>query len=85
MKLKQIGSNMTELHLSDINRTIVLFSYETPVAACTDSIPGTWVRTEQFHSAATSKHINKWLQDLNVLDVTAARPQDYFDRLVNGL
>ena len=35
MKLKQIGSNMTELHLN--NGTIVLFSYETPVAAFTST------------------------------------------------
>jgi len=31
MKIKPVGSNMTELQLDDVH---VLFSYETPVAAC---------------------------------------------------
>jgi len=40
MKLKQLGSNMTEL---DMGFAQVFFSYETPVAARTD--PGALVRT----------------------------------------
>ena len=40
MKLKQLGSNQTELDMGDVQ---VFFSYETPVAARTDT--GALVRT----------------------------------------
>ena len=57
MKLKQIGSNQTEL---DLGFAQVFFSYETPVAArLTD---GSLVRTDERYSVTTTKHINKWLQ-----------------------
>jgi len=65
MKLYQKGSNMTELDLGFVQ---VFFSYETPVAArLTD---GTLVRTDQWYSATTSKHINKWLQGCDALTVS---------------
>ena len=65
MKLKQIGSNQTEL---DLGFAQVFFSYETPVAArLTD---GSLVRTDQWYSANTSKHINKWLNGCDALTVS---------------
>ena len=68
MKLYQKGSNMTEL---DLGFAQVFFSYETPVAArLTD---GSLVRTEQWYSATTSKHINKWLQGCDALTVSQYR------------
>jgi hypothetical protein len=68
MKLYQKGSNMTELDLGFVQ---VFFSYETPVAArLTD---GTLVRTEQWYSATTSKHINKWLNGCDALTVSQDR------------
>ena len=68
MKIKQIASNMTEL---DLGFAQVFFSYETPVAArLTD---GTLVRTDQWYSATTSKHINKWLQGCDALTVSQYR------------
>ena len=68
MKLYQKGSNMTEL---DLGFAQVFFSYETPVAArLTD---GTLVRTDQWYSATTSKHINKWLQGCDALTVSQYR------------
>ena len=68
MKLKQLGSNQTEL---DMGFAQVFFSYETPVAArLTD---GSLVRTEQWYSATTSKHINKWLQGCECQTVPQAR------------
>jgi len=73
MKLKQLGSNMTELNMGDVQ---VFFSYETPVAArLTD---GSLVRTEQWYSATTSKHINKWLQGCDAVEV----PQSVINDLV---
>ena len=68
MKLYQKGSNMTEL---DLGFAQVFFSYETPVAArLTD---GTLVRTDQWYSATTSKHINKWLEGYDALTVSQYR------------
>jgi hypothetical protein len=75
MKLKQLGSNMTELDMGDVQ---VFFSYDTPVAArLTD---GSLVRTDQWYSASTSKHTNKWLGD-GCCD-TVAVPQSVINELV---
>lgn len=57
MKVSPIGSNMTEITLS--NGTRILYSYETPVAA--RLVDGSSVRTNTFYSNTTSKHINKYL------------------------
>ena len=68
MKLKQIGSNQTEL---DLGFAQVFFSYETPVAArLTD---GSLVRTDERYSVTTTKHINKWLQGCDALTVPQYR------------
>jgi len=57
MKLAPIASNMTQLELTD--GTTILFSYTTPVAA---QIPGFgYIRTEEFFSRTTNKHISKWI------------------------
>ena len=75
MKLKQIGSNMTEL---DLGYAQVFFSYETPVAArLTD---GSLVRTEERYSVTTTKHINKWLDGCEALTVS----QDRIDCLLTS-
>lgn len=68
MKLKQIGSNQTEL---DLGFAQVFFSYETPVAArLTD---GSLVRTDERYSVTTTKHINKWLQGCDCETVSQYR------------
>ena len=75
MKLKQLGSNMTEL---DMGFAQVFFSYETPVAArITD---GTLLRTDERYSVTTTKHINKWLNGCEALTV----PQDRIDCLLTS-
>lgn len=74
MKIKPVGSNMTELRLDDVH---VLFSYETPVAAC---IFGKgYVRTAQRYSQTTTRHINKWLEGVDAPEV----PQSFIDALIN--
>ena len=82
MKIKPIASNMTELVLND--GTVVLFSYETPVASITPD--GAHHRTEKKWSVTTSKHIGKWYEfrsyDANRISI---KPQDYFNNLVNGV
>lgn len=75
MKLKQLGSNMTEL---DMGFAQVFFSYETPVAArLTD---GSLVRTATKYSVTSTKHINKWLDGCGALTV----PQDRIDCLLTS-
>ena len=57
MKVTQSRPNVTEL-LDSIG-TVILVSYETPVAALLPS--GRYVRTSKKYSVTTSKHINQWL------------------------
>ena len=70
MKIKQVGSNQTELVLND--GTQVLFSYETPVACWID---GQFYRTDKKWSQTTSRHINKWAH------CPIRKPQSFFDVL----
>lgn len=69
MKIKNVGSNMTELHT---DQHVILFSYETPVAALRLG-DHQYLRTDQFWSVTTSRHINKWLQGVEAETV----PQEY--------
>jgi hypothetical protein len=70
MRVKNIGSNMTEVQMGD---KTILVSYQTPVAAM---IFGEgWIRTSKKWSSTTTRHINKWLDgteaklvDQSVLD-----------------
>ena len=57
LKLKPIGNNITQLNTP--NGAVILFSYETPVAA--QLATGGFVRTATNYSKTTTKHINKWL------------------------
>ena len=76
MRIKPIASNQTELH--DNSGTIVLFSYETPVAAILPS--GRVVRTATKYSVTTTKHINKWLQAMGNVDTVE---QAFINNLTN--
>ena len=55
MRINIIGSNQTELYLG--NGTVILFSYNTPVAARTSN---GFIRTSKKWSNTTSRHINNW-------------------------
>ena len=57
MKINVIAANMTELHLN--NGTIILFSYNTPVAIFQPKVG--YSRTKETYSSTTSRHINKWV------------------------
>jgi hypothetical protein len=77
MKVTQVTVTSTQISLAD--GTEVLFSYSTPVAAL---VPGKgWIRTEQFYSVTTSKHINRWLAE-NCGGEVATVPQWEVDQLV---
>ena len=58
--------------------TLILFSYGTPVAGFIPSLG--YVRTTEWFSSTTSKHINKWLKEID--KHATAVPQAVFeDRL----
>ena len=86
MKLKVIGSNMTELNIPNTNKerrmgwngVCVLFSYNTPVAGWDDK--GAF-RTNKHYSATTTKHINKYLGGK---DIGRKVDQDYIDSIVEA-
>ena len=75
MRLKNLGPNRTELVFEDCS---IFFSYETPVAAY---IRGSgYVRSENFFSVTTSKHINKWLDGREAATVS----QGIIEKLLEG-
>jgi hypothetical protein len=77
MKVQQVSTTSTQVSLAD--GTEVLYSYSTPVAAL---VPGRgWMRTEQFYSTTTSKHINAWLRK-NCGGTVQTVPQWEVDQLV---
>ena len=73
MKLRQLGSNMTECV---IGHTRIMFSYSTPVAGQDDK--GLF-RTAQHYSPTTSRHITKYLEGKNVGRVVT---QEYINSLL---
>ena len=73
MQLTPIASNMTEV-ATDSAR--VLFSYRTPVAAYVYGVG--YVKTDKWWSVTTSRHINKWIDNCTVREVS----QTYLDNLV---
>jgi len=58
MKIKNLGSNMTEVIFD--NDDHILISYDTPVAG---RINYEMVRTSKKWSTTTSRHINKYFQN----------------------
>ena len=76
MRLKQIGSNQTEIIFND--GTHVFFSYETPV--CVSTVDGLFV-TENKYSNTTTKHINKWGRGFNHVNTV---PQSDIENIINS-
>jgi len=80
MKLKQLGSNQTELEFP--SGITLLFSYQTCVAAF---IPGKGIQhTSEKHSKTTSKHINTWIKQYSDQVTVSSEPQSYFDFLASN-
>jgi len=73
MRLINLGANRTEISLNE--NTYVLFSYNTPVAAC---VGGQYYQTERKWSVTTSKHIGQWLGGIKA----ELKDQSFFDHLV---
>ena len=73
MELQQIAANQTLVTFP--NYSEVFFSYKTPVAGYHPDLG--YVRTKQYYSQTTSKHINKYLKDCTVQEVD----QDVINKL----
>lgn len=58
MKVRSVGRNQTEIEKAD--GTIVLYSYETPVAAFVPGVGG--LVTDRFYSNTTSRHISQTIE-----------------------
>ena len=59
MKLHSYATNRTLLTFDD--GTEVFFSYETPVAGYSNELG--YVRTNQWYSSTTTRHINRYIYD----------------------
>ena len=79
MKIKSLGSNKTEIELKDLR---LLVSYSTPVALI--RYPGGAIKTNQFHSVTTSRHINQWLAGHGKdPKMTPCQDQSFFDQFLD--
>ena len=79
MKVKSIGANKTELELRNLQ---LLISYETPV--CLIRYPGGAIKTSEYFSVTTSKHINIWLRDNGFNpDNVPTMDQEWFNEFLN--
>ena len=78
MKVRSIGSNKTEVELNNLE---ILVSYETPVAAISYGTGA--VKTDQYFSNTTSKHVNQWLKDKGYNpSKVGTMDQKWFDQLL---
>ena len=76
MRLSRIGYNQTVVVHND--GTEVFFSYDTPVAGYHPELG--YVRTKEYYSRTTSRHINKYLDTLESSKVD----QTVINSLANG-
>jgi len=74
MRIQNIGSNQTVITLANGNQ--ILVSYSVPVAAFI--VGRGYIKTEQYYSKTTSKHINKWTGAKDA----PTMPQSFFDSLL---
>ena len=83
MRLKSIGSNMSEV---EVNGNFILFSYETPVAGrCSiHQEKDGFFKTSTKYSATTTRHINKYFSDEWGIDAKTAVPE-VSQEFINGL
>ena len=76
MKLFPIATNQTEVETAEAR---IFFSYRTPVAAYV--FGRGYVRSQEFFSTTTSRHINKWIGTDSKTDTTERVSQDYLNSL----
>ena len=76
MRLTPIAANQTEVETADAR---IFFSYSTPVAAYV--FGRGFVRSQEFFSTTTSRHINKWIGTDSKSDTTEKVSQDFLNSL----
>ena len=76
MRLTPIATNQTEVETKDAR---IFFSYSTPVAAYV--FGRGFVRSQEFFSVTTSRHINKWIGVDAKTDTTEKVSQDFLNSL----
>ena len=76
MKLHSFATNRTLLTFDD--GTEIFFSYETPVAGYKPDVG--YVKSKQWYSSTTTRHINKYLDDNFALNVE----QDDINNLIGA-
>ena len=76
MKINNLGNNKIEV--VNNSGSVVLFSYNTPVAAEVDYV---LYCTDKFWSVTTSQHISKWLDGRNAEN----KPQEFFNNLAGEI
>jgi len=76
MRLTPIAANQTEVETKDAR---IFFSYSTPVAAYV--FGRGYVRSQEFFSVTTSRHINKWIGVDAKTDTTEKVSQDFLNSL----
>ena len=74
MQLQSFAVNRTLLLFDD--GTEIYFSYETPVAGYSNKLG--YVKTSQWYSSTTTRHINKYLGNLKHSEVS----QDTINNLI---
>ena len=78
MKLHSFATNRTLLTFAD--GTEVFFSYSTPVAGYKPNIG--YVKTNQWYSSTTTRHINKYLDKSTRPDLISTVEQSTIDNLI---
>ena len=78
MKLHSFATNRTLLTFDD--GTEVFFSYETPVAGYSNKLG--YVKSKQWYSSTTTRHVNKYLGDKLLGDTVSEVDQDVINKLV---
>jgi hypothetical protein len=72
MDIRRLGSNQTLVYLN--NGNVVLFSYNTPVAAYVTGRG--YVQTNQHYNMTTTKHIHQFSRNCERVE------QEYIDNLL---
>ena len=78
MKLHSFATNRTLLTFAD--GTEVFFSYSTPVAGYSDKLG--FVKTNQWYSSTTTRHINKYLDKSTRPDLISTVEQSTINNLI---
>ena len=80
MRLNKISNNETEVFFNEAlwdrtKQAVFFFSYGTPVAA---KVGTKYYKTEEKFSTTTSRHLNKWLEDVKC----EVQPQSWFAKAI---